>query len=131
MAEGVAVRAGDCVAVVATVLAIVGAIIGTPCHVVERAVETLRDGIVGKDVGVEEGLFRCQFVDFPDGVDITYAGLIITIGIRVLAVVLSLGRASGSTSLWVITLALAERKELGSDERVVASAVKRRVDGTA
>ena len=56
---GIAVRPGHGVAVISTVLSVIVAVGRIPCLVVVGAVQSLGDAVLGKDIGVEEGLVCC------------------------------------------------------------------------
>ena len=59
----IGIRARDGIAIATTVLAVIGTVRGRPSLVVLRAVETLRDTVLGEYVGVEEVLVKemgCQ-----------------------------------------------------------------------
>ena len=112
--------------------------------VVKRAVETLRDGVLGKNVRIEEGLFhlnlkvsQCQIEfsrhdsDQKIHLDSTYASLEAPIRCWMTAVVSCLQAASIGTSLGSVALRLAEGKVLVANVGVVAVAVEGCVDGAA
>lgn len=56
--QRVTIRLANSVPITATVLAIVGAVVAAPSLVVERAVQTLRDGVLRENIGIKEDLHR-------------------------------------------------------------------------
>ena len=113
LAERVAVRLRNSVAITTTILSIVGCIARSPGLVVERAVETLRNTILRENVCVEEA-----------------ASLKATIGVGVSAVVPGLDCASRSAGRGIVALALAEGEELVAHVGVITLRIKGRVDGS-
>lgn len=58
--NGVAIRLRDRETIGSPVLSVVGRVRGRPGLAVHGAVQTLGDGVLGKNIGVEENLQHCQ-----------------------------------------------------------------------
>lgn len=100
----VAVRLGHGVPVTTARLSMIRRVRGGPCLVVQRAIEALRDAVVGEDVRVEKD-----------------AGRVGAVCGGVVEVVLRLGEAGRRASLGGVALGLGEREVLVAHIAVVGS----------
>ena len=89
LGQCVAVASGYGVSITATVLTAVGGVEWGPCLAVEGAVQALGNGVLGENIGVEEG-----------------AGRVGSVGVGMAAVVASLGVASSGADAGIISLTL-------------------------
>ena len=95
LSERIAITLANRIPITTPILAIIRRVLGVPSLAIERAVQPLRDGVLGQDVGVEEG-----------------TRLKATICSRVAAVVGRLHGAGLGTGRGVVALGLGEGEEL-------------------
>ena len=103
LSKRIAIAFTNRISITTPILPVVGRILGVPSLAIERAVQALRDRVLGEDVGVEER-----------------AGLEAAIRSRVAAVVGRLHGASLGTGGGVVALGLGEGEELVAHVGVVA-----------